>query len=103
MRVRLLGASQGIPKDKKYAVEFDDGTRVAFGARGYSDFTRHRDEARRRRYLARHRGRENWTRSGMRTPGFWARWLLWHKPSVAQAKRAIAKRFGVTFVARRLN
>jgi len=82
----------------KYVAAFEDGTLVWFGHRDYSDFTLHRDEARRRRYLARHRARENWTASGIRTAGFWSRWILWHRPTIVQAKRTVSKRFGIQFV-----
>ena len=72
--------------------------RVHFGAAGMEDYTLHRDKARRRRYLRRHRKRENWTLSGITTPGFWSRWLLWNKKSIAASKASISRRFGVRFV-----
>jgi hypothetical protein len=37
------------------------------------------------RYLTRHRKRENWSKSGKFTAGFWSRWLLWSKPSFKEA------------------
>ncbi len=68
---------------------------VHFGARGYSDFTQHQDPTRRDRYLARHRTRENWKASGWRTPGFWARWVLWNQPTVHASLWDIQRRFGI--------
>ena len=63
-------------KDKKWMVIAPDGKTIHFGAEGYQDFTDHGDERRRSSYLARHEKNENWTKSGIDTPGFWARWLL---------------------------
>ena len=39
--------------DKKWMAECD-GKKVHFGARGYEDYTMHKDPERRRRYIARH-------------------------------------------------
>lgn len=72
--------------------------RIKFGARGYQDFTKHKDKLRKQRYLARHKARENWGISGVKTAGFWARWLLWNKSSIAASKRDIMKRFYIRFI-----
>jgi hypothetical protein len=80
---------------KKYQVTFPGGApTVKFGARGYSDYTVHKDPARMQRYLTRHRSRENW--SDPKTPGFWSRWLLWSVPTLSGAKSLIKKKFGLT-------
>jgi hypothetical protein len=82
----------------KFTAEFPDGTRVSFGLRGYSDYTLHKDRARMKRYLGRHAGRENWTRSGAKTAGFWSRWLLWSSPSLEGARRKTEKVLGKKIV-----
>jgi len=84
-------------KIKKFKVTLPDGRSVKFGARGYSDYTIHGDEDRMKRYLTRHRSRENWTKSGIDTAGFWSRWLLWSEPSLEGAKKRIEKKFNITF------
>lgn len=68
--------------------------KVHFGAQGYSDYTIHRDRVRMQRYLARHRRREDWTFRGIHTPGFWSRWILWNRPSLAASVRDLRRRFG---------
>lgn len=87
-------------RSKKYTVVVvdDQGRRrtIHFGAAGMSDFTKHRDPARKRAYVRRHARRENWTRSGLRTAGFWARWVLWSKPTIAASVSSLSRRFGVT-------
>ena len=71
---------------KKYDVFLRDKEgkehKVSFGAKGYSDFTKHKDEERKKLYIARHKAREDWTRSGVLTAGFWSRWVLWNKPAL---------------------
>jgi hypothetical protein len=74
---------------------FPDGDTVHFGARGYSDFTRHGDTARRRRYIMRHEAREDWTEHGIKTAGFWSRWLLWNKPTLSESLTDINRKFGI--------
>jgi hypothetical protein len=84
----------------KYQVQINkpDGSRtsVKFGAKGYSDYTKHKDSDRMKRYLARHRSRENWTRSGINTAGFWSRWILWSKPTLKEAIAYTSKKFNIT-------
>ena len=89
--------------EKKYKVYVcsPDGKRgkiIHFGARGMSDFTKHKDVERMKRYSARHKGGgENWTKSGIRTAGFWSKWLLWNKPTISGSKKNISSKFGVVF------
>ena len=70
---------------KKYDAVFkrrDNGKEkvIHFGGRGYSDFTKHKDEARKDRYIKRHEKRENW--NDPLTAGFHSRWVLWNKPDL---------------------
>jgi hypothetical protein len=82
----------------KFTAVFPDGAKVHFGRQGYSDYTKHKDKERMERYLTRHRSRENWTRSGAKTAGFWSRWLLWSSPSLLGAKRKTEKVLGKKIV-----
>jgi hypothetical protein len=78
----------------KFVARFPEGRTVHFGRKGYLDYTIHKDRARMLRYLSRHRSRENWTRSGAETAGFWSRWLLWSRPSFRQARGQTQKVLG---------
>ena len=73
--------------------ELSDKPIIHFGATGYQDFTQHGDEERKASYLARHKKREEWTLQGVESAGFWARWVLWNKPSLAQSIADINRRF----------
>jgi Family of unknown function (DUF5754) len=85
--------------DKKYKVTIPSGyscKHVYFGAAGYSDYTSHKDYERMQRYDARHSARENWSKSGIKTAGFWSKWLLWNKPSLSASIKDTERRFGIT-------
>jgi hypothetical protein len=81
-------------KDKKYMVTIGRKT-VHFGAKGMSDYTKHKDKERMKRYLSRHRARENWRKSGIKTAGFWSRWLLWSQPSLTKAISSMERKFNI--------
>ncbi len=87
--------SKSTKNGKKFMVQ-TKGKTIHFGATPYLDFTTHKDEERKIRYLLRHQGlNENWTADGTLTPGFWSRWLLWNKPTMSQSIKDIQKRFGL--------
>lgn len=79
---------------KKYDAYFetdDKVIRVPFGAVGYSDYTIHKDEERKNRYLMRHREREDW--DNPLTAGALSRWILWNKPTLSASVADFKKRF----------
>ena len=67
-------------KEKKYRAIFNDGTHTDFGAKGYSDYTIHKDYDRMKRYDSRHKRREDWNK--MKSRGALSKWILWNKPSL---------------------
>ena len=81
--------------NKKYYIITNNNKKVYFGACGYSDFTIHKDEARKQLYINRHKNNENWTKSGIDTAGFWSRWILWHLPTISSSYQDIKKRFNI--------
>ena len=85
---------------KKYMVDVD-GKVVHFGAEGYEDYTIHKDTERKKRYMTRHKEKENWTKSGIKTAGFWSRWLLWGEPTISASIKAIENKFNVKIVRKR--
>ncbi|AGE56258.1 hypothetical protein PBCVNEJV1_318R [Paramecium bursaria Chlorella virus NE-JV-1] len=104
MVVELTKLKSGPKKFK--AVFLDDKTKkkiksVSFGARGYENYTSHHDPDRMKMYVIRHRKREDWTRSGRHTPGFWSRWLLWSDPSFAKALKITENKLGEKIIYKR--
>ena len=94
MMIRLKPAKK--PSYKYTAIV--NGKEVNFGADGYTDFTLSKDEDRKKSYLKRHQPRENWTKGGIKTPGFWSRWLLWNKPTLKESIKDIEDRFNVNII-----
>lgn len=89
------------PKKKYRAIFVKNGKHVDFGARGYSDYTMHKDRMRMKRYLVRHgRMGEDWTPSGKYSAGWWSRWLLWSKPSFQAAINDVSRRLRTPIVKR---
>jgi hypothetical protein len=84
----------------KFMVKIENKT-IHFGAEGYSDYTIHKDKDRMHRYEIRHKSRENWNKSGMKTAGFWSKWILWNKPSLLASIKDTEKRFGIKIVRRK--
>ena len=67
---------------------------IHFGSAGMSDFTKNKDEARKKRYLDRHRKRENWTVPD--TAGSLSRWILWNKKTLRESISDYKKRFNLS-------
>ena len=77
--------------DKKYDAIIDGKKTISFGAKGASDFTKHKDKDRKERYLARHKNNENW--NDPKTAGFYATNILWNKPTITESVRDTNRRF----------
>jgi len=66
---------------------------VSFGAKGMSDFTKHKDEERKELYLTRHKKNEDW--KDPMTAGALSRWILWNKPTLKASIDDFKKRFNL--------
>lgn len=88
-------------KDKKFMIttppdKLTGRTKIIhFGYEPMSDYTKHHDYDRMKRYETRHKKRENWTKTGIKTAGFWSKWILWNKPSLIASIRDTEKRFNI--------
>lgn len=90
--------SKSTKRDKKWMVNMPTGKVIHFGANGYSDYTIHKDAERQKRYVIRHKSKENWNKSGINTAGFWSYHLLWSKPSLTQAIKYMEKKFNIKII-----
>lgn len=93
--ISLIRAKDNIHKFQAILEYEDHVYHVKFGAKGYSDYTIHKDPERKKKYIKRHESRENWTASGVLTPGFWSRWVLWNLPTLHQSISYTKKRFNL--------
>ena len=78
-------------KLKKFDAIINGTKTIIVGARGMSDYTIHKDEARKNLYLNRHRKREDW--GDAYSAGFYSRWLLWNRPTLKESVDDLNKRF----------
>lgn len=67
--------------------------RIPFGAKGYEDYTQHKNHLRRENYLMRHRSREDW--NDPQTAGALSRWILWEVSDLQDAVRRFRSRFSL--------
>jgi len=99
--LKLLSIKKSPKKDKKYVATFSRNGRIKkthFGAKGYQNYggvgkERHLSEERKKRYIKRHKGKENW--NDPTTAGSLSRWILWHKKSFREGVKAYKKRFNL--------
>lgn len=68
---------------------------IHIGQAGADDFTLTGDTEARKRYITRHKKREDWTKSGINTAGFWAYHLLWRFRTKQEAVKKIEKQFNL--------
>ena len=79
-------------KEKKFNAVVNGTKTIPFGAKGMSDFTIHKDEERKQRYINRHRKKnEDWTNP--LTAGFYSYYVLWNKPTIKESIEDMNKRF----------
>lgn len=83
-------------KTKKYrAIFYDKNDNILnqtdFGAKGYEDYTIHKDDDRKQNYISRHKKRENWNNPF--SAGALSRWVLWHKPTLKESWEDYKKKF----------
>jgi hypothetical protein len=74
------------PKKKLMAIFYKNGKKIKtthFGAAGYSDYTKHKDDKRKERYLKRHRVNQNW--NDFKSAGSLSRYILWNKKSLRES------------------
>ena len=80
--------------DKKYYIITNTGKRVYFGSSNHENYSSgHLDEERKQRYIVRHKKNEDWTKSGINTPGFWSYHYLWEFPTKKTTYENIKKKY----------
>ena len=74
----IIRKSSKAGKKLEATFSYPDTTRtktIHFGSAGMADYTKTKDKEQRRRYLDRHRQRENWSKPD--SAGALSRWILW--------------------------
>ena len=92
---------------KKYtAYEIDnDGVRISpfihFDSPGYPDYTKHHSSMRKAQYISRQSSYQtavNWNLSGLYSPSFWTRWVLWNHKTKKKLIKDMEKRFNLHII-----
>ena len=81
----IVEISKSNKSDKKLKAVINDNKTIHFGSSSHSDFTKHNDNQRKERYINRHKERENWTKSGVNTAGFYAKHILWGEKTIEKS------------------
>ena len=76
---------------KKFDAIIDDKKKISFGQKGASDFTMHKNEDQKNRYINRHKKNENW--NDPLTAGFFSKNILWNKTSLNESIKDTNRRF----------
>ena len=82
------------PEKKYMAIFYKNNKKIKtthFGCAGMSDYTKHKDRARKQRYMNRHKATENWQKS--MSAGSLSRYILWNKPTLRASIQDYKKRF----------
>ena len=96
-KLKLVKIVRSPRAEKKLRAYFSDGTHTDFGASGYQNYggvgkERHLDKERKKRYIQRHKSRENW--NNPKSPGALSRWILWGpSTSFRQNLKSYKKKF----------
>jgi hypothetical protein len=79
--------------DKKLDAIVDGKKTISFGAKGYSDYTLHKNDDRKNRYINRHKKNEDWGLSGIETAGFYAKNILWNKKTISESVKDLNNKY----------
>ena len=80
-------------KDKKFEALIDGKKTIHFGASGMSDYTIHKDDERKKRYIDRGRKNEQW--NNPLTAGFWSKNILWNKKTLSESIQNTNNKYNV--------
>ena len=98
-KLSLISIKKSPKNDKKYVASFCKNGRIKqthFGAKGYQNYggvgkERHLSKERKKRYIQRHKSRENW--KDPTSAGALSRYVLWDKPSFREGVASFKRRF----------
>jgi hypothetical protein len=93
---------KSVKKNKKFMIIIDFSSKYHFGDSRCKDYTNYYTELipddayyKKLAYISLHKKNEDWTKYGIRTSGFWNRWILWNLPTISESIKDVEKRFNV--------
>lgn len=98
--MKLIKISQSNIKGKRYTAHFKVNSdsphkikKVHFGSSNHENYTIHKDDERKKRYIQRHQKNEDW--DNPLTAGALSRWILWNKKTLNESIKDFKKRFNL--------
>ena len=85
--------SKSTKPEKKYKAVIDNKKTFHFGSSSHSDYTKHKDDERKKQYLARHKTNEDHSKTVIKTAGFYAANVLWNKPTIEGSISNLNKKY----------
>lgn len=82
-------------KNKKFVIIMNGNMMHHFGDDRYSDFTKHKDLERKKRYLTRTASQPQ---NDIHSPAFWSKNLLWNKPTLSESIKDVETKFNVKII-----
>jgi hypothetical protein len=95
-KLSLISIKKSNKKEKKLMATFETNGRrkvIHFGAAGMSDFTKHHDKKRRKRYIDRHH--KDLKTGNPARAGYLSMFVLWNKPTLAGSISDYRRRLGI--------
>lgn len=81
-------------KGKRYMV-IVDGKKIHFSSSEHENYTMHKDNERKQRYIKRHiKEKKRWhhLKVNLMHPSYWSRWVSWNRPTIRDSVRDIEKK-----------
>ena len=89
--------SRSTRDNKRYMVRQNGRLVTHFGQPNAFTYADGAPVSKKNAYIARHsRNGESWTKRGINTAGFWARWMLWNKGSLRASASDMRARFNIS-------
>ena len=93
MKDKLVKVVKSKKEGKKYTAVFQSGKETSFGAKGYEDFTQHKDENRKRLYRKRHQ--KDLKPKDPRRAGYLSMEILWSKPTLKEGIKHYKQKYNM--------
>ena len=95
--MKVIFKKENDKKHKYKAIFYNEENKkirsVKFGAYGYSDYTKHKDEERKQKYIKRHEKNENF-KNYMSKGSLWL-YILWNKPTIWESINDYKNKFNL--------
>lgn len=96
MKVILSKSNRATKKYKAVIIDNNKKKTIHFGQKGASDYTIHKDDERKKRYIKRHQKREDW--NNIKTAGAFSKYILWNKKTIRESIKDMENRFNIKII-----